>query len=289
MVYFLYIPRTSPRTRSRAGRGGATMVSGRHTGRIRFMLVIALLTVLTMTSGVNHRVVATEEAYETLRVFSEVLTLVRNSYVEQTESQQLIFGAIRGMLETLDPHSSFMPPDVFKEMQIETQGSFGGLGIEITVRDRHLTVVAPLEGTPADRAGIHSGDRITRIDGAPTKDMTLVDAVRKLRGPQGRHRPIKNHREGQEPFDIATTRDLEDELKALREKGLRGLIFDLRNNPGGLLNQAVQMADLFLDKGKLIVYTEGRAKNQSLRFVDERDDPQHFPMVVLINRGSARA
>jgi len=296
------------------------MVSGRHTGRIRFMLVIALLTVLTMTSGVNHRVVATEEAYETLKVFSEVLTLVRNSYVEQTESQQLIFGAIRGMLETLDPHSSFMPPDVFKEMQIETQGSFGGLGIEITVRDRHLTVVAPIEGTPADRAGIHSGDRITRIDGAPTKDMTLVEAVRKLRGPQGSKITITILREGQEPFDIAitrdiievhsvraadlgdgvgyirvasfqerTTRDLEDELKALREKGLRGLIFDLRNNPGGLLNQAVQMADLFLDKGKLIVYTEGRAKNQSLRFVDERDDPQHFPMVVLINRGSASA
>src|SRR3990172_6290413 len=320
MVYFLYIPRTSPRTRSRAGRGGATMVSGRHTGRIRIMLVIALLIVLTMTSGVNHRVVATEEAYETLKVFSEVLTLVRNSYVEQTESQQLIFGAIRGMLETLDPHSSFMPPDVFKEMQIETQGSFGGLGIEITVRDRHLTVVAPIEGTPADRAGIHSGDRITRIDGAPTKDMTLVEAVRKLRGPKGSQITITILREGQEPFDIAitrdiievhsvraadlgdgvgyirvasfqerTTRDLEDELKALREKGLRGLIFDLRNNPGGLLNQAVQTADLFLDKGKLIVYTEGRAKNQSLRFVDERDDPQHFPMVVLINRGSASA
>ncbi|MGH7381321.1 MAG: S41 family peptidase [Candidatus Methylomirabilales bacterium] len=296
------------------------MVSGKLTGRIRVVLVIALLTVVIVTSGVHHRVVATDDAYDTLKVFSEVLTLVRHNYVESTDSRELIFGAIRGMLEGLDPHSSFMPPELYKEMQIETQGSFGGLGIEITVRERYLTVVAPIEGTPADRAGIVAGDRIIRIDGAPTKDMTLVDAVRKLRGLKGTPVTITILREGQDPFDVTvtrdiievhsvrtsdlgdgigyvrlisfqerTSRDLQEELKALREKGMRGLVLDLRNNPGGLLTQAVQIADLFLEKGKLIVYTEGRPKSQNLSFVDQHDNPQDFPMVVLVNKGSASA
>jgi len=296
------------------------VVSGKLTGRIRVLLVMALLTVVIVTSGVHHRVVATDDTYDTLKVFSEVLTLVRHNYVESTNSRELIFGAIRGMLEGLDPHSSFMPPELYKEMQVETQGSFGGLGIEITVRERYLTVVAPIEGTPADRAGIVAGDRIIRIDGAPTKDMTLVDAVRKLRGPKGTPVTITILREDQDPFDVTvtrdiievhsvrtsdlgegigyvrlisfqerTSRDLQDELKALREKGMRGLVLDLRNNPGGLLTQAVQIADLFLEKGKLIVYTEGRAKSQNLSFVDQHDNPQDFPMVVLVNKGSASA
>ena len=296
------------------------MVSARLTGRIRVVLVLALLTVVIVTSGVHHRVVATDDTYDTLKVFSEVLTLVRHNYVESTDSRELIFGAIRGMLEGLDPHSSFMQPELYKEMQVETQGSFGGLGIEITVRERYLTVVAPIDGTPADRAGIVAGDRIIRIDGAPTKDMTLVDAVRKLRGPKGTPVTITILREGQDPFDVTvtrdiievhsvrtsdlgdgigyvrlisfqerTSRDLQEELKALREKGMRGLVLDLRNNPGGLLTQAVQIADLFLEKGKLIVYTEGRAKSQNLSFVDQHDNPQDFPMVVLVNKGSASA
>ncbi len=296
------------------------MVSGKLTRRIRVVLVMALLTVVIVTSGVHHRVVATDDAYDTLKVFSEVLTLVRQNYVEPTNSRELIFGAIRGMLESLDPHSSFMPPELYKEMQVETQGSFGGLGIEITVRERYLTVVAPIEGTPADRAGIVAGDRIIRIDNAPTKDMTLVDAVRKLRGPKGTPVTITILREEQDPFDVTvtrdiievhsvrtsdlgegigyvrlisfqerTSRDLQEELKALREKGMRGLVLDLRNNPGGLLTQAVQIADLFLEKGKLIVYTEGRAKSQNLSFVDQHDNPQDFPMVVLVNKGSASA
>src|SRR3970282_1770153 len=247
-----------------------TMVSGKLTRRIRVVLVLALLTVVIVTSGVHHRVVATDDTYDTLKVFSEVLTLVRQNYVESTNSRELIFGAIRGMLESLDPHSSFMPPELYREMQIETQGSFGGLGIEITVRERYLTVVAPIEGTPADRAGIVAGDRIIRIDAAPTKDMTLLDAVRKLRGPKGPPVTITILREGQDPFDVAVTRDiievhsvrtsvlgegigsvrltsysdrtrtaLCDELKVLKEKGMRGLIRDLRNNPGGFLPQAV--------------------------------------------------
>ncbi|MFQ5881787.1 MAG: S41 family peptidase [Candidatus Methylomirabilales bacterium] len=294
------------------------MLSGKQAGRIRFIPLIALLTLVIVTSGVHHRVVATDAPYDKLKVFTEVLTLVRNNYVESTESQKLIYGAIRGMLETLDPHSSFMPPEVYKEMQIETQGSFGGLGIEITVRERHLTVVAPIDGTPADRAGIQAGDRIIRIEGQPTKDMTLIEAVRKLRGPKGTQVTVTILREEQEPFDLTitreiievhsvrasdlgegigyirvasfqerTSRDIDEALKELREKEIRALILDLRNNPGGLLSQAVQVADIFLEKGRLIVYTEGRAENQNLRLVDEHENAQTFPMVVLVNGGSA--
>jgi len=297
------------------------MLSGKLAGRIRVILILGLLTVVIVISGIHHRVVATEEAYDTLKVFTEVLTLVQNNYVESTDSQDLIYGAIRGMLDTLDPHSSFMSPDVYKEMQVETQGSFGGLGIEITVRDHQLTVVAPIDGTPAQRAGIHAGDHIIRIDDEPTKKMTLVDAVRKLRGPKGSEVTITILREGQEPFEVPitrdiievhsvrasdlleagvgyirvasfqerTARDIEEALKELKEQGMRGLILDLRNNPGGLLNQAVLATDLFLEKGKLIVSTEGRVKNQNLRFVDEHENPESFPMVVLVNKGSASA
>lgn len=296
------------------------MIFKKQNDWIRVILVIALLTVVIVTSGIHQRVVATEETYDTLKVFSEVLTLVGNNYVDTTESKELIHGAIRGMLTTLDPHSSFMPPDVYKEMQIETQGSFGGLGIEITVREHHLTIVAPIDGTPADRAGLQPGDSIIRIDGELTKDMTLMEAVRKLRGPKGSKVTITILRNGREPFDVSITRDiievhsvrasdlgdgigyirltsfqertrgdLDDALAKLRQSGMRGLILDLRNNPGGLLSQAVQVADLFLKKGQLIVYTEGRAKNQNLRFVDEQDNPQDFPMVVVVNRGSASA
>jgi carboxyl-terminal processing protease len=296
------------------------MIFKKQNDWIRVILVIALLTVVIVTSGIHQRVVATEETYDTLKVFSEVLTLVGNNYVDTTESKELVYGAIRGMLTTLDPHSSFMPPDVYKEMQIETQGSFGGLGIEITVRERHLTIVAPIDGTPADRAGLEAGDSIVRIDGELTKDMTLMEAVRKLRGPKGSKVTITILRNGREPFDVSITRDiievhsvrasdlgdgigyirvtsfqertrgdLDDALAKLRQSGMRGLILDLRNNPGGLLSQAVQVADLFLKKGQLIVYTEGRAKNQNLRFVDEQDNPQDFPMVVVVNRGSASA
>lgn len=296
------------------------MVSRKRTDRMRVILVIALLAVVIVTSGVHRRVVATDDAYDTLKVFTEILTHVRSNYVETTEPKDLIYGAIRGMLRTLDPHSSFMPPDLYKDMQIETQGSFGGLGIEITVRDRYLTVVAPIDGTPADRAGLQAGDRIIKIDGESTKEMTLIEAVHKLRGPKGSEVTITILRETQEPFDVSITRDiikvdsvrtsdlgegigyirlisfqertgrdLKGALEELQEKQMRGLILDLRNNPGGLLSQAVQVADLFLEKGKLIVYTKGRAKNQSLRFVDEHNNPPNFPMVVLVNKGSASA
>ena len=297
------------------------MLSGKLAGQTRVMLILGLLAVIIVISGVHQRVVAKEEAYDALKVFTEVLTHVENNYVESTESKALIYGAIQGMLGTLDPHSSFLPPEVYKEMQVETQGSFGGLGIEITVRDHHLTVVAPIDGTPAQRAGIQAGDHIIRIDDAPTKDMTLVDAVRKLRGPKGSQVIVTILREGREPFEVSitrdiievksvrsadliengvgyirlvsfqerTARDLAEALTTLKEQGMRGLILDMRNNPGGLLNQAVLTADLFLEQGKEIVSTEGRVKNQNHRFSDDHGNPETLPMVVLVNKGSASA
>jgi carboxyl-terminal processing protease len=259
-----------------------------------------------------------EEANKPVKVFSEAFRLVQSPHGDKVSPKDLVYGGIRGMLEMLDPHSSFMPPELYREMQVETQGSFAALGVEITVRDRQLTVVAPIEGGPADRAGIQPGDKIIRIDGQPTKDMTLIEAVRKLRGPKTQV-TVTIIREGQEAYDLTATReivevhsvrasdlgegivyirlvsffkertsqDVEKALNELKQKGMRALILDLRNNPGGPLVQVVKVADIFLDKGKSIVITEGRTKSQNLHFVDQHDNPHDFPMVVLVNRGTA--
>jgi len=243
--------------------------------------------------------------------------------VEPVKANNLINGAINGMLETLDPHSNYMAPEVYKEMQTETRGSFGGIGFEITVRDKVLTVVAPIEDTPASRAGIQSGDMILRIDGKSTKDMTLMEAVKLMRGPQGTQVTITLMRQGfTEPKDFTLTRaiipirsvrfktlepgygyikvsqfiertfsDLENALSKIesKEKPLKGLILDLRNNPGGLLEQAVKVADLFLESG-MIVYTEGRVEGQKMKFfVQKKEKVQEYPMIVLVNGGSASA
>ena len=288
----------------------------------RKCLVVVLTLVLLIIGGGNHEVTAVEDNYERLKVFTEVLSLIQANYVEETKPGDLIYSGIKGMLEVLDPHSAFMPPDTFKEMQVETQGSFGGLGIEIAVKDRMLTVVAPIEGTPADRAGIHPGDRIVKIDGNPAKEMTLMEAVKKLRGPKGTSVTLAILREESSgPFELTLVREVievksvkakdlgdgiayvrisafqerigKDLLKAIEQLGqgvVSAMVLDLRNNPGGLLNQAVSVSDLFLDQGQLIVYTEGRLKNQNLRFSAEHGaQSPRVPMVVLVNGGSASA
>ena len=288
----------------------------------RKCLVVVLTLVLLIIGGGNHEVTAVEDNYERLKVFTEVLSLIQANYVEETKPGDLIYSGIKGMLEVLDPHSAFMPPDTFKEMQVETQGSFGGLGIEIAVKDRMLTVVAPIEGTPADRAGIHPGDRIVKIDGNPAKEMTLMEAVKKLRGPKGTSVTLAILREESSgPFELTLVREVievksvkakdlgdgiayvrisafqertgKDLLKAIEQLGqgvVSAMVLDLRNNPGGLLNQAVQVSDLFLDQGQLIVYTEGRLKNQNLRFSAEHGAQfPRVPMVILVNGGSASA
>lgn len=286
-----------------------------------WLLVVALVGVF---AGVvmAKRLPFDSDAYEQLKVFTEVLSYVEANYVEEIDPQKAIQGAIRGMLRTLDPHSSFMPPDVYREMQVETEGRFGGLGIEITIRNDVLTVVSPIDGTPAFRAGVQSGDQIVKVDGESTKDMSLVEAVKKLRGPEGSAVTISLFREGfTEPKDFTLTRaviqiksvrwtkvrddvgyiklrsfhktsteELEHALQDLEEQRIGGLVLDLRNNPGGLLEQAIAVADLFLEGGQLIVYTQGRLASQNMKgFSKNEGTHPNYPMVILINGGSASA
>src|SRR5262247_3675414 len=261
--------------------------------------------------------------YESLEAFSNILSIVRKNYVEDVETKNLVNGAINGMLNSLDPHSAYLTPDLYKELQSDTQGRFGGLGIEITVKGGILTVVSPIEDTPAFKAGIKPGDMIFKIEDEFTKDMTLVDAVKKMRGPKGTKINLSIKREGvPELIDFTLVRDTirvqsvrsrvlesgygyirlaqfqersdRDVQKALEKlaaekSGLKGLVLDLRNNPGGLLTQAVRIADLFLDSG-LIVYTEGRIESQKQKYFAQKDGSwMDFPMVVLVNGGSASA
>ncbi|MGA7875497.1 MAG: S41 family peptidase [Desulfoferrobacter sp.] len=263
------------------------------------------------------------DIYQYLRLFSDVLNLVQDNYVEKVDSKELIYGAINGMLKDLDPHSSFLKPEDYKELQIETKGKFGGLGIEITIKDSVLTVVSPLEGTPADRAGMEAGDQIVKIDDEPTQDMSLMEAVQKMRGPKGTKVKLTVIRKGErkplefdivrdmitiqsvkvqtlEPsygyirissFQSGTANDLRKALDELEKENppLQGLILDLRNDPGGLLDQAVEVSDEFLDSG-LIVYTGGRLESQKMRFEAHKNGkPHNYPIVVLVNAGSASA
>ncbi|MGE5246714.1 MAG: S41 family peptidase [Verrucomicrobiota bacterium] len=262
-------------------------------------------------------------AYSQLKIFGEVLSLIQSSYVEEVNVDNLVRGAINGMVQTLDPHSSYLTPDMLKQVEVETKGAFGGLGIEIGVKDGLLTVIAPIEDTPAARAGIRAGDKIVRIEKESTKNMTVMDAVKLLRGEPGTKVTITIVRESvPEPKNYTITRDiikiksvkskaLEDNIgyirlvqfqqdshqevnRALQEflkqkGGLKGLILDLRNNPGGLLDQAVKVADEFIDSG-LIVYTDGRVEAQKTKYVAHKEGTYTgFPIVVLVNAGSASA
>ncbi len=262
--------------------------------------------------------------YEDLQLFTDVLSIVRKSYVEEVDMKKLVYGAINGMLAALDPHSSFLPPDMYKEMKIDTSGEFGGLGIEITQREGILTIVSPIEDTPAYRAGLQAGDHILKIEDKFTKDMGIMDAVKLMRGPKGSPITITIMRDSFEKpreftmvrevikvksikartletgygyvrvaqFQERTAEDLHAALERLRSENggtLRGLILDLRNDPGGLLDQAVKVADTFLDGG-LIVYTEGREEGSRMKFTAHAAGTEPvYPLVALINGGSASA
>ncbi len=286
--------------------------------------VVTVLSILIMTgtalSDVSQK--EREDTYKQLELFANVLSLLQENYVEKVDTKQLVEGAINGMLLSLDPHSSYLKPESFQDLKEETQGSFTGIGIEITMRDGILTVVSPIEGTPADQAGLKAKDMIIKINGESTKEMTPMDAIKKLRGPKGSKVTISIHREGWTTLkDFTLVRDtipiqsvkayfLEpglaytritnfqsqttvDYKKALREMEaahpIKGLILDLRNNPGGLLNQAVSIADIFIDNG-LIVYTKGRTEEQNMTFkAHETGGEYKFPLIVLVNEGSASA
>ncbi len=298
------------------------MKMNNNNGKLAIILALSLLIVFLLLGRSGNISWGSSDTYENLRTFTEVISLVERNYVEDVDSKKMVEGAIKGMLKTLDPHSSHMLPEVFKEMQVETKGSFGGLGIEITIRDSVLTVVSPIEDTPAFRAGMKAGDKIIKVEGEDTFDMTLFDAVKRLRGRKGTSVTITILRKGvKEPFDVTIVRDiiriksvryrlLEDDigyikirsfnqntskemkeaLKVLESEQIKGLVLDLRNNPGGLLDQAVEVSDIFLDGGKVIVSTKGRIKNQNMVFNSHGKGAHvQYPMVVLVNAGSASA
>lgn len=286
------------------------------------VIILTVVMILIVGGGISGKVDERRETYKYIGVFSKVLSLVRSNYVREVKTKDLIYGALRGMMETLDPHSQFMDPETYKEMQIETEGKFEGLGISVWIRDGQLIVVSPIEGTPAYEAGIQAGDRIMEIDGESTKDITLQDAVKKMRGPKGTSVTLTIGRGGvDEPLEFTIVRgvivvksipysflteekigcirisefkklagkDLEEILKELEKEGMEGLILDLRANPGGLLNEAVEVCDKFLPKDKLIVSTQGRVSSQNLRYLSNEAPHPDYPLVVLINKGSASA
>ncbi len=263
--------------------------------------------------------------YEQLDLFGDIFERVRSTYVEEVDEKDLIQSAINGMLSSLDPHSSYLPPDDFDDMQVQTRGEFGGLGIEVTQEDGFVKVVAPIEGTPADEAGMQPNDLISHVDGESVLGLTLNEAVDLMRGPVGSDITITVLREGEaEPFDVEITREtitieavrsrLEDGVVVLRlttfneqtypnleeqlaekveEAGgmenVTGFVIDLRNNPGGLLTQAIEVVDAFLDSGE-IVSTRGRDPRDSERYNAEPGDlTEGKPIVVVINGGSASA
>ncbi len=294
----------------------------------RNVLILALGLLLGVSLAVGHGVLAErneEQAavpYEQLRTFTDVFARIKSDYVESVEDKTLLENAIRGMLSGLDPHSAYLDQDQFRELQIGTKGEFGGLGIEVGMEDGFVKVIAPIDDTPAERAGIQAGDLIVRLNDKPVKGMSLTEAVKIMRGKPGTEIMLTVVREGEEaPLKITITRDVikvksvkhrvleegfgylritqfqaktaEDVGEALDEMleggTLKGLVLDLRNNPGGVLNAAVDVSDVFLDKG-LVVYTEGRVEDSQLRFsATPGDELGDAPMVVLVNGGSASA
>ena len=305
-----------------------TMVKGRNlllVGAGAFLgVLLALAHGVLAGRGEGEARAPAEVPLEELRVFTDVFARVKSDYVEPVDDRTLIENAIRGMLAGLDPHSAYLGPDEFKELQIGTRGEFGGLGIEVSMEDGFVKVVAPIDDTPAQRAGIRAGDLIIRIDDTPVKGLSLNEAVKLMRGRPGTKVTLTIVREGEDKplritvtravikvrsvkarlydgglgyvrithFQAPTAKSLADAIDRLRKEvggRLKGLVLDLRNNPGGVLNAAVDVADLFLEQG-LIVYTEGRVPDARLRFSATPGDVlEGAPIVVIVNGGSASA
>jgi carboxyl-terminal processing protease len=293
--------------------------------------VIVLIFILGFLMGVNAqskkavRPADSGEIYEYLKTFSDVIDLVKKSYVEEVKDREIVYAAIKGVLESLDPHSSFLTPDMYKDMQTETKGEFGGIGIEITIKDGFPTVITAIEDTPAFKVGLKSGDHIVKIEGKLTKNMGLADVVKMIRGQKGKPVNLTIMREGFTApkdyqvmrdvivvksvkyrmledgygyiritqFQEKTARDLDNAIRELEKankgKAVNGIVLDLRNDPGGLLEQAVEVSDRFIADG-LIVYIEGRKKEESkMKFFARNKDDYTGALVVLVNEGSASA
>ena len=278
---------------------------------------------LISSIGFAEKGQVSDDLYKQLELFSDTVSIIRSDYVEEAQAKDLIYGALKGMLSALDPYSQFMDPDMYNEMKVETEGEFGGIGIEITIKDNLLTIIAPIDDTPASKVGLKAADKIVKIDGEITKDLSLLEAVKKLRGKPGTKVDVTVLREAEKKlldftitrsiikiesikkaeiieegigyirlaeFQEKTHKDLEKSLKDLERKDMNGLILDLRNNPGGLLDSAVDVAGKFLEEEKIIVSTKGRVENQNFVFKSKhRDKHLDYPMVILINGGSASA
>ncbi|MFH0839337.1 MAG: S41 family peptidase [Candidatus Omnitrophota bacterium] len=288
-------------------------------------MVIALLAVSApeTVSCETQKKSSPADFYTELELFADVITTIQSDYVEEVKPKDLIYGALKGMLLSLDKHSQFMDPDLYNEMKIDTEGEFGGIGIEIGIKDDLLTVIAPIDSTPADRAGLKPNDKIVKIDEEPTRDITLAEAVKKLRGKAGTKVSLtilrdkekelleftimrdiiklKNIKEAKVfednigyirlvEFRENSLRDFDAALTNLIKKGIDSLIIDLRNNPGGLLNSAVDITERFLAPGDMVVYTKGRIKSQNMEFKARYPRPfLEYPLVVMVNNGSASA
>ena len=253
-----------------------------------------------------------------MRIIQDISRIVRDNYVRPVSIDSLYLNAIKGMLKDLDPHSVYLTPQEYKELQVKTEGEFGGLGIQIAKMGNYITIIAPIEGTPAYRAGILPGDVIIKIDGVDTKDMSINEGVKRMRGKPGTKCVLTIQREGEEPFDVPIIRDVirinavpyygnidgvgyirlsdfsgnayaetKEAIQDLLSQGVNGIVLDLRSNPGGLLVQAVEIASLFIDKGKIVVSTKGRRSSQTMTSHGNRFEK--FPLVVLVDGGSASA
>jgi carboxyl-terminal processing protease len=284
--------------------------------------VVAFSTMLAIAPAVAIAAESDEETFRQLELFGDIFERVRAQYVDEEADKDLIEAAINGMLQSLDPHSSYLNEDNFRDMQVQTRGEFGGLGIEVTMEQGLVRVVSPIDETPAARAGIEAGDFITHLDGESVLGLTLSDAVDKMRGRVGSDIDLTIRREGKDAFDVTVTRDVvrirsvrsrvegkagyirvttfneqtmegvESSMASLKAElgdDIIGVVLDLRRNPGGLLDQAVKVSDAFLDRGE-IVSTRGREVDDSQRFNAKKGDlAEGLPMVVLINGGSASA
>jgi len=295
--------------------------NNRRQPRLWQMMIIAVLFLVIATGFTRESSADSEAVYKGLKTFADVIEMIEKNYVDPVDTEELVQKAIQGMVSSLDPHSLLLPPEEFEDLQIDTKGKFTGIGISISIRDGFVTVVSPIEGTPAYRAGIKAGDRIIKVDGKPVKD--LREAVKKMRGPKGTKVAVTVARKGEpEPIEFnlirdvipiqsvratmlkpgygyawvthfrdQTVRDLEKSLKKLEKEhgALKGLVLDLRDNPGGLLPQAIKMSDLFLSEGD-ILSIKGRLKRHTRAFSAHQDDDDvTYPLVVLINGGSASA
>lgn len=262
-----------------------------------------------------------DELYQQVELFADTLAIIETDYVDEVRPKDLIYGALKGTLSSLDPHSQFMDPDTYAELKVDTEGKFGGLGIEISLKDDQLTIITPIEDTPAWRAGLKPGDRIVKIDNAPTRGIDLNAAMKKLRGKPGETVNLTILRESEKKllefkitraiikindikeaklleggigyirlveFRENTPKDFNTAMEKLSRLKMQAFILDLRNNPGGLLESAIEITGDFIPQGKLIVFTKGRKTNQNLKFISQRKNPLlDLPMVVLINEGSA--